>query len=139
NISREILQQDRQIQVVRRRLVKKVLTTIKDMMTKHPDRYRTFWAEVGRVRKEGLIEDPDNRETILELISVASTHHPEELTTRRGYVERMKERQGSIYYLTGESRSMLEQSPHLEAFRAKEYEVLLLTDPIDEVWAEQVR
>lgn len=139
NISREILQQDRQIQVVRRRLVKKVLTTIKDMMTKHPDRYRTFWAEFGRVLKEGLIEDPDNRETILELISVASTHHPEELTTLRGYVERMKERQGSIYYLTGESRSMLEQSPHLEAFRAKEYEVLLLTDPIDEVWAEQVR
>ena len=89
--------------------------------------------------KEGLIEDPDNRETILELISVASTHHPEELTTLRGYVERMKEGQGSIYYLTGESRSMLEQSPHLEAFRAKEYEVLLLTDPIDEVWAEQVR
>lgn len=139
NISREILQQDRQIQVVRRRLVKKVLSTIKDMMTKHPDRYRTFWKEFGRVLKEGLVEDPDNRETILEIISVASTHHPEELTTLRGYVERMKEGQSSIYYLTGETRSTLEQSPHLEAFRAKEYEVLLLTDPIDEIWVEQVR
>lgn len=139
NISREILQQDRQIQIVRRRLVKKVLGTIKDLMTKHPDRYRTFWGEFGRVLKEGLVEDPDNRQTILELISLASTHHAEELTTLGGYVERMKEGQSSIYYLTGESRSMLEQSPHLEAFRAKEYEVLLLTDPVDEVWVEQVR
>ena len=139
NISREILQQDRQIQIVRRRLVKKVLSTLKDLLANNPDRYRTFWNEFGRVLKEGLVEDPDNREAILDVISVASTHDPEQLTTLRAYVERMKDGQSSIYYLTGESRSMIEQSPHLEAFRAKEYEVLLLTDPVDAVWVEHVR
>lgn len=138
NISREILQQDRQIQLVRRRLVRKVLSTIKDMMTEHPERYRTFWTEFGRVVKEGLVEDPDNRESILELISVASTHDPEQPTTLREYVERMKEGQQDIYFLTGESRSMIESSPHMEAFRAKGYEVLILTDPVDEMWVEQV-
>lgn len=139
NISREILQQDRQIQIVRRRLVKKVLSTIKDLLANHPERYRTFWNEFGRVLKEGLVEDPDNREAILDVISVASTHDPEQPTTLRAYVERMKDGQSSVYYLTGESRSMIEQSPHLEAFRAKEYEVLLLTDPVDAVWVEHVR
>lgn len=138
NISREILQQDRQIQLVRRRLVRKVLSTVKDMMTEHPERYRTFWTEFGRVVKEGLIEDPDNRESILELISAASTHDPEQLTSLREYVERMKEGQQDIYFLTGESRPVIEGSPHMEAFRAKGYEVLILTDPVDEMWVDQV-
>ncbi|MGA3489777.1 molecular chaperone HtpG [Micromonosporaceae bacterium DT55] len=138
NISREILQQDRQIRIVRRRLVKKVLTTIKEMQAKEPQRYRTLWTEFGRAIKEGLLDDVDNRETLLDLISVASTHDPEEPTTLRGYVERMKDGQSDIYYVTGESRSMIENSPHMEAFRAKGYEVLLLTDPVDEVWVEQV-
>ncbi|MFJ6194486.1 molecular chaperone HtpG [Micromonospora sp. NPDC092111] len=138
NISREILQQDRQIQVVRRRLVRKVLATVKDMRTAHPDRFRTFWTEFGRVVKEGLLEDPDNTETILDLVSVASTHHDTEPTTLRGYTDRMKDGQGEIYYATGENRAMLENSPHMEAFRAKGYEVLLLTDPVDEVWVERV-
>ncbi|MEH1017723.1 molecular chaperone HtpG [Micromonospora sp. CPCC 206060] len=138
NISREILQQDRQIQVVRRRLVKKVLSAIRDMMTNHPDRYRTFWSEFGRAVKEGLLDDFDNRDTLLEILSVGSTHHPDELTTLRQYVERMKDGQNGIYYMTGESRSMIENSPHMEAFRAKGYEVLVLTDPVDEVWVERV-
>ncbi|WP_232534388.1 molecular chaperone HtpG [Plantactinospora sp. KBS50] len=138
NISREILQQDRQIQAVRRRLVRKVLSTLKEMREKQPERYRTFWAEFGKALKEGLVEDVDNRETLLDLISAASTHDAEQLTTLRGYVERMKDGQSDIYYLTGETRSAVENSPHLEAFRAKGYEVLLLTDPVDEVWVEQV-
>ena len=138
NISREILQQDRQIRVVRRRLVKKVLGTVKDLMENHPDRYRTFWGEFGRVLKEGLLDDTDNRDTLLDVISVASTHDPEQPTTLRGYVERMKDGQSDIYYVTGESRTMIESSPHLEAFRAKGYEVLILTDPVDEVWVERV-
>jgi molecular chaperone HtpG len=137
NISREILQQDRQIQLVRRRLVKKVLSAVTELATEHPDRYRTFWREFGRAVKEGLVEDAENRDTILELVSVDSTHDPAEQTTLRQYVERMKEGQKDIYYMTGESRSTIENSPHIEAFRAKGYEVLLLTDPIDEIWTEQ--
>ncbi|MFB9239341.1 molecular chaperone HtpG [Plantactinospora siamensis] len=138
NISREILQQDRQIRAVRRRLVRKVLSTVREMREKQPERYRTFWTEFGKAFKEGLLEDADNRDTILDLISVASTHDPEQPTTLRGYVERMKDGQTDIFYLTGETRAGVENSPHLEAFRAKGYEVLLLTDPVDEVWVEQV-
>ncbi|GAB3141795.1 molecular chaperone HtpG [Micromonospora sonneratiae] len=138
NISREILQQDRQIQAVRRRLVKKVLSTVKEMQAEHADRYRTFWTEFGRAVKEGLVEDVDNRELLLDIISVASTHDANEPTTLRQYVERMKDGQKDIYYMTGESRAMIENSPHIEAFRAKGYEVLVLTDPIDEVWVEQI-
>jgi molecular chaperone HtpG len=138
NISREILQQDRQIQIVRRRLVKKVLSTIKDMMANHADKYQTFWTEFGRAVKEGLLDDNENRDAILDVISVASTHDPEQLTTLRQYVERMKDGQSDIYYMTGETRSMIENSPHMEAFRAKGYEVLILTDPVDEVCVERV-
>ncbi|MEU1889030.1 molecular chaperone HtpG [Micromonospora sp. WMMD987] len=138
NISREILQQDRQIQIVRRRLVRKVLATVKEMRTGNPERFATFWGEFGRVVKEGLLEDADNTATILDLVTVSSTHHETEPTTLGDYVARMKEGQGEIYYATGENRTMLENSPHLEAFRAKGYEVLLLTDPVDEVWVDRV-
>jgi len=138
NISREILQHDRRIQVVRRRLVRKVLATVKDLMTDDAEKYRTFWSQFGRAVKEGLLEDPDNRDTILEIVSVASTHEPQRLTTLRDYVARMKDGQSDIYYMTGESRSTVENSPHLEAFRAKGYEVLVLTDPVDELWPERI-
>ncbi|MFV2114781.1 molecular chaperone HtpG [Micromonospora sp. LOL_025] len=138
NISREILQQDRQIQVVRRRLVKKILATVKDMKANHAERYRTFWTEFGAAVKEGLIDDTENRDTLLEILSVASTHDPAEPTDLAGYVGRMKDGQTDIYYATGDSRTMIENSPHMEAFRAKGYEVLLLTDPVDEVWIERV-
>ncbi|MET7967031.1 molecular chaperone HtpG [Micromonospora sp. NPDC005305] len=135
NISREILQQDRQIRAVRRRLVKKVLATLKDLSA---EAYRTFWGEFGAVVKEGLLEDPDNTDALLDLVRAASTHDPAELTTLRDYVERMKDGQTEIYYATGENRATIENSPHLEAFRARGYEVLILTDPVDEVWVERV-
>ncbi len=138
NISREILQQDRQIALIRRRLVKKVLATIKTMLDTQPDKYATFWSELGRAVKEGLLTDQDNRQAVLEICSFPTTSDAEKPTTLRAYVERMPEGQESIYYLTGESRSALEQSPHMEAFRAKGYEVLLLTDPIDELWVDLV-
>ena len=107
-------------------------------MTRDADRYRTFWTEFGRAVKEGLIEDPDNQAGLLDIVSLASTRSPDEPTTLRGYVERMKDGQKDIYYLTGESRSMVEKSPHMEAFLAQGYEVLILTDPVDEVWVERV-
>ncbi|NDZ80784.1 molecular chaperone HtpG [Streptomyces sp. SID10853] len=138
NVSREILQQDRQIQLMHRRLAKKVLSTVKDMMSGEPDRYATFWREFGRVLKEGLLSDFENRDAILGVSSFATTHSDEEPATLRQYVDRMKEGQEHIFYLTGESRQAIESSPHMEAFRAKGIEVLLLTDPVDEVWVEAV-
>jgi len=138
NVSREILQKDRQIQLMRRRLVKKVLSTVKDMMAGNADRYQTFWKEFGRAVKEGLINDVENRDSILEIASFESTHDPEQPTTLRQYMERMKDGQQHIYYMTGESRASIESSPHMEAFHAKGFEVLLLTDPVDEVWVEPV-
>jgi molecular chaperone HtpG len=138
NISREILQQDRQIQLIRKRLVKKVLSTVRTMLDKEPEKYATFWSELGRALKEGLISDHDNRQAILEICSFPSTHDAEKPTTLRDYCGRMPEGQDAIYYVTGESRSALENSPHMEAFRAKGYEVLLLTDPVDEVWVDAV-
>jgi molecular chaperone HtpG len=153
NLSREILQQDRQIQLIRKRLVRKVLSTIKTMLAEQPDKYATLWSEVGRALKEGLISDHDNQQAILEICSFASTHAGDPTgdagvageagdstapTTLRQYIERMPEGQDSIYYMTGESRSALQHSPHMEAFRAKGYEVLLLIDPVDEVWVDSV-
>ncbi|MPY78290.1 MAG: molecular chaperone HtpG [Actinophytocola sp.] len=138
NVSRELLQQDRQIQLMRKRLVRKVLSTIKDMQTNNQERYTTFWSEFGRAVKEGLLSDFDNRETLLAICSFDSTHSAQEQTTLRSYVERMKDGQEHIYYVTGESRSIVENSPHIEAFRAKGYEVLLLTDPVDEMWVGAV-
>ncbi|MET7388627.1 molecular chaperone HtpG [Streptomyces sp. NPDC005529] len=138
NVSREILQHDRQISGVRRRLVKKVLGAIKTMQSNDAERYATVWAQFGRALKEGLLEDADNTKALLELVSAASTHDPEKTTTLRQYVERMKDGQDTIYYLTGETRAMVENSPHMEAFAAKGYEVLILTDPVDEVWVDQV-
>ena len=94
--------------------------------------------ELGRAVKEGLLSDFDNRQAILEICSFASTHDPEKPTTLRDYLGRRPEGQDAIYYVTGESRAALESSPHMEAFRAKGFEVLLLTDPIDEMWVDAV-
>ena len=138
NISREILQQDRQIQLIRKRLVRKVLSTVKTMQEKEPEKYATFWSELGRAVKEGLLSDHENQKAILDICSFSSTHDPEKPTTLTEYVARMPEGQDAIYFATGESRPALESSPHMEAFRAKGYEVLLLTDPIDEVWVGAV-
>jgi molecular chaperone HtpG len=137
NISREILQQDRHIQMIRRRLVKKILSTIKDMMTKEPEKYATLWREFGRAIKEGLLGEPDNHKPILDVATFASSAGSEP-TTLAAYIERMKDGQDEIYYMTGESRAQVENSPHMEAFKAQEYEVLLLTDPVDEIWVEAV-
>ena len=137
NVSREILQQDRQIQLIRKRLVRKVLQTV-TAMQEDPEKYRTFWSEMGRAFKEGLLTDPDNQQAVLTASSFASTHSAEENTTLKAYKERMPEGQEAIYHVTGDSRASVENSPHIEAFRAKGYEVLLLTDQVDEVWTDMV-
>ena len=138
NVSREILQQDRQIRAIRRRLTRKVLSTIKEMQSEHAEKYSTLWSQFGTVLKEGLISDADNRETLLGISSFASTHSEEGVTTLAEYVDRMKDGQEQIYYMTGESRQQIESSPHMEAFKARGLEVLLLTDSVDEVWVGNV-
>ncbi|MFH9174836.1 molecular chaperone HtpG [Streptomyces albogriseolus] len=138
NVSREILQQDRHIRMMQRRLTKKVLSSVKSMMTGAPEKYATFWREFGAVLKEGLVTDPDNRDALLAVASFASSREDGEAVTLKQYTERMPEGQDDIYYITGESREAIDNSPHMEAFRERGIEVLLLTDPVDEVWADAV-
>lgn len=138
NVSREILQQDRHIRMMQRRLTKKVLASVKSMLTGDAERYATFWREFGPVLKEGLVTDPDNRDALLAVASFETTHGDGGTVTLKQYVERMPDGQDDIYYITGESRESVDSSPHMEAFRERGIEVLLLTDPVDEVWADAV-
>jgi molecular chaperone HtpG len=131
NLSRETLQHDRRVHAIRRRLVKKVLSSLRDIMTDDPTRYSKIWSEFGSVLKEGLLVDPDNRPAILDLLRFQSTMDDEDPTSLQRYVERMASGQDAIYYLLGESRALVEHSPHLEALREQGLEVLLLTDSID--------
>jgi len=134
NVSREILQQNRQIQAIRKHLVRRVLAALKEMKESSADKYRTFWAEFGAVLKEGLLAFEEGTERVLELAMAPSTYVPAGLTSLGDYVARMKEGQDAIYYMTGPSTAAVERSPQLEAFRDKGYEVLFFTDPVDELW-----
>jgi molecular chaperone HtpG len=138
NVSREILQKDRQIQIIRKQLVKKVLSTLEDMRQGDAGEYGRFWSEFGPVMKEGLLAyDVDHKDRLLELLLARSSANPNEPSTLADYVSRMKEGQDAIYFLTGPTRDAVAQSPLLEAFKAKGYEVLLFSDPIDELWLER--
>ena len=138
NVSREMLQQDRFITMIRKGLTKKVLDVLQEMKDKEGETYLKFWAEFGRAIKEGVSADYENKERLLELLVFESSNAPEKLTTLKEYVERMKEGQNEIYYLTGESRSQVENSPHLEAFKEKGYEVLYLVDTVDELLTQSL-
>ncbi len=136
NISREILQHNRQIDRIRGASVKRVLDQIEKMANDKPEDFAHFWKTFGRVLKEGPAEDPANRERIARLLRFSSTHTdaPEETVSLEEYVGRMKEGQEAIYYVTADSFSAARNSPHLEVFRKHGVEVLLLSDPVDE-WA----
>ena len=133
NISRQTLQQDRHITQIRKWLTKKVLDTLQDMKEKEYEKYLQFWEQFGRALKEGVSSDYDNKDRIISLLLFQSSNDPKKLTTLNGYIERMKEGQSEIYYITGESRSVVENSPHLEAVREKGYEALYLVEPVDEL------
>jgi molecular chaperone HtpG len=134
NVSREILQQDSRVRQIRKRIVKKVIESLEKIQRDEPERYAKFWESFGRVLKEGVAGgDPEASEKLPELFWFASSHDREKLTTLKDYVGRMKDGQDAIYYATGESRATVEKSPHLEAFLARGYEVLYLTDPVDEL------
>jgi molecular chaperone HtpG len=134
NISREMLQHNKQIDAIRSGTVKKVLSALENMAKNEPEKYATFWKEFGRVFKEGIVDDHNNKPRIAKLLRFSTTHddNPTPLITLEDYVGRMKEGQEKIYYITAESFLAAKNSPHLEIFRNKGIEVLLLTDQIDE-------
>jgi molecular chaperone HtpG len=136
NVSREILQKDRQIQLIRKQLVKKVLGALEEVQRDAPDQYAQFWSELGPVLKEGLASyDVQDKDKLLELVVASSTKH--EPTTLAEYVARMPEGQDAIYFLVGSSKDTVAKSPLLEAFVQKGFEVLLFSDPVDEFWLDR--
>lgn len=134
NVSREILQHNRVIDSIRNASVKRVLGALEKMAQDEPDTYKTFWNEFGRVLKEGPAEDFGNRETIAKLLRFASTHDDgaEHSVSLADYIGRMKAGQDAIYYITADGLAAAKSSPHLEVFRKKGIEVLLLHDRVDE-------
>ncbi len=134
NVSREILQKDPVIDSMKSALTKRVLDMLEKMAKNSPDDYKKFWEAFGQVLKEGPAEDFSNKEKIAGLLRFASTQsgNDEQVVALSDYIARMKEGQDKIYYLTGESYAQVKNSPHLEVFRKKGIEVLLLTDRIDE-------
>jgi molecular chaperone HtpG len=133
NVSREILQKDRQVQAIRKYLVRRLLTLLEEMKEERADKYRIFWTEFGSVLKEGLLGMEEDQDKLLDLVLAPSTEGTTAVSLGE-YVRRMKEGQPAIYHLAAASREAAERSPHLEAFRARGYEVLLFVDPIDELW-----
>ena len=134
NVSREILQQDKQVDSLRSALVKRVLDTLEKMSKKDAEKYQTFWNQFGEVLKEGPAEDFANREKVAGLFRFSTTQSEgtEQNVSLADYIARMREGQKKIYYITGESHDAVAASPHLEYFRKKGIEVLLLTDRVDE-------
>jgi molecular chaperone HtpG len=134
NVSREILQQSRDVQTIRNASVKRVLSLIEDLAQSHADKFTTFWKEFGRVLKEGAADDAGNRERIAKLLRFASTKSDtdEPHVSLADYVGRMKDGQDAIYYITADSFPAARNSPHLEIFRKLGVEVLLMSDRVDE-------
>ena len=134
NVSREILQESRDIETIRGGCTRKVLDLLASLAADEKDKYAKFWGEFGRVLKEGIGEDFANKEKIAALLRFASTHADtaEEGVSLADYVGRMKEGQDKIYYVTAETFNAARNSPHLEIFRKKGLEVLLLSDRVDE-------
>jgi molecular chaperone HtpG len=132
NVSRQMLQQDWHVTQIRKGLTKKILDTLASMAESEQEAYRKIWSEFGVVLKEGVASDFDNRDRVLPLLLFQSSAHASDLTSLSDYVSRFVEGQEEIYYITGETRAVVENSPHVEALRERGYEVLFMTDPIDE-------
>ena len=137
NVSREILQQDSLTAMIKRGVVRKILDTLRKMKTERSDDYKKFWGMFGEVLKEGIVQDTKNRDALMKLALFKSSVSGE--TTLEDYVAAMKPGQKSIYYITGGKSDALASSPKLEAFTGRGLDVLLLRDPIDEIWLPSVR
>jgi molecular chaperone HtpG len=136
NVSREILQESRDVEAIRKGCVNRVLGMIEDMAENQEDKFAVFWSEFGSVLKEGVGEDWSNKERIAKLLRFSSTADSgdKQVVALNDYVGRMKEGQDKIYYITAETHAAAKSSPHLEIFKKKDIEVLLLSDRVDE-WA----
>ena len=134
NVSREILQESKDVEMIRAGSVRRVLSLLEDLAENQKEKYATFWKEFGRVLKEGAGEDHANRERIAKLLRFASTHKDteEQDVSLADYISRMREGQDKIYYVTADSFAAAKNSPHLEIFRKKGVEVLLMCDRVDE-------
>ena len=137
NISRELLQDNPVLRKIRSGLTKRILGELKKKAEKDAESYLSFWAAFGAVIKEGLYEDFEQRDTLLGLTRFNSSTS-DQLTSLADYVSRMKEGQNAVFYITGESLEAIKNSPHLEGFRSKGVEVLLMTDPVDDFWLGQI-
>ncbi len=132
NVSREILQNDRRVASIRKKIVRKTCEALDVIRKDDRERYAKFWDKFGRVLKEG-VTDYESKDRVVPLLWFESSASETDKTSLDEYIERMKDEQEDIYYITGESRAACERSPHIEAFLDKGYEVLFLTDPIDEI------
>ena len=141
NVSREILQESRDVRTIREGSTKRILSLLEDMAENKKEDYAAFWQEFGQVLKEGTGEDQANLERIAKLLRFASTHDQTsaQIVSLADYVSRMKEGQDKIYYVTAESYNAANSSPHLEIFRKKGIEVLLLSDRVDEWMLSHLR
>ena len=134
NVSREFLQNNRDIDRIRNALVKKIHAELKRMAKKAPDQYAKLWKEFGKVLKEGVVEDHENKSSLAELMRFSTTKSEgvEETVSLADYIKRMPLNQKAIYYITADSPGAASSSPHLEIFEKNDVEVLLLSDPVDE-------
>ena len=138
NISREMLQNNPIVAAIRKAVTNRVLNELKKIAKKDEEAYAKIWDQFGPVLKEGLYEDTERRDQLLELARFRTTNSGDDLQNLEAYVAGMKENQNAIYYVTGEDRAKALASPQLEGFRAKGIEVLILSDPVDNFWITSV-
>ena len=137
NVSRELVQNSPVLKKIAKSITKRVVSELKKKLKKDEMEYDVFWSQFGKVIKEGLYEDYENRDKIIEIIRVFSNKE-NKLITMQDYLDNMAEGQDSIYYLTADTLKQAQSSPHLEGFKSKEVDVLLMTDPIDAFWMSQM-